>query len=363
MGGSGHCDQLSSCPARSAAVEILRIFGCVGVCMFHAGTAWPRHVLPGSEMFMALTVAFAARAMDRQRLGALVKSRFMTLIVTWLIWCVIYAAYRSVSAWRDGLPLLSWAQSIHILTAGTLPQLWFPPFAFVVTVSACVWVAAGRRFGWSTGSVPFAIAAGVVMVPCAAAQLLSEEKLIYPYRDWVRMLPAAMMGLALARIPLGGRGARAPLMIVWVITMGGALLATALGWSDVPSRYFATCTLVCVAWCVPIAAPRWVLLVSQLTFGVYLSHMGMLYLSYFLAARAGLPVNAWAAGSAATILAFCFVPFVRYTRLRWMVGIWTRPEAASSERSVHGELDAVALTETRVQVEVPQSVRQTTSAS
>lgn len=318
---------------RLAAVEVLRMTGCVGICMFHALAPWPRHILPGSEVFMALTIAFATRSAGKVGFAELVKKRFMSLFVTWLIWCWLYAVLNSIRAYRDGRPPLSWFESPHMLVAGSIWELWFPPFAFAATVLTALWITTlgtrGTAGDWRRSSLILAVVSGALLIGCASLHgswLVEDDQ---PYHEWLRMLPAAVFGAAMGRIPFATPASVKPAAWAGASLLLGAAVATFLGWDEIPSRYFATAILISIAWCTPVLAPRWLLFFSQLTFGVYLVHMGAILVYYKLDAMFDLPSDPWTRGIAITIASFCVVPIFRYTPLRWMVGVWGRKRIAT----------------------------------
>jgi hypothetical protein len=338
---------------RSAVIEALRVIGCVGVVMFHVNAPWPRHVFPGSEMFMTLAVAFASMAAGKQAFARFARTRFFSLMVTWLLWWAFYAAYRSAFAIHEGNALLSWLESPHQMLSGPAVHLWFLPFAFVVAVGAGWLMMRGRGEagdgsagdgsagrGGGRGWLVWGVVCAGMIVLCAFAKHrfvdpLREDGLHGPYHNWLRMLPGAALGVALAQVPLRRLASLRRTGVIAAMGLAACGIAHFSGWTDLPSRYIPTLVLLCVGWCIPLSAPAWLMWLSQLTFGVYLAHMFTKDLVQKAMLVSGFHVfgREWLHGGLTLLVTFPLAAILRYTWLRWSVGIWPEARAQREETS------------------------------
>jgi hypothetical protein len=291
-------------------------------------------------MFMTLAVAFATMAAGKQAFARFARTRFFSLLVTWLIWWAFYALYRSAFAIHEGNPIMSWLASPHQILSGPAVHLWFLPFAFIVAVGAGWLTLRSRGDAPASGQgvdvaprghawLVWGVVCAALIIACAFVkhryiEPLSEQGLHGPYHNWLRMLPGAALGVALAQVPLRRLASFRQTATIAALGLGACAIAHFSGWKDLPSRYIPTLILLCGGWCIPLTAPAWLMWLSQLTFGVYLAHMFTKDVIQKAMLMRGVHVfgHEWLHGALTVLFTFGVAALLRYTWLRWTVGIW-----------------------------------------
>jgi surface polysaccharide O-acyltransferase-like enzyme len=279
---------------REAGIEWLRVLACVAIVAFHANTReWPWMIF-GLEVFVIFTVALAMGSATRRSIGEFVAARARTLLVVWAVWWVLYAGWKCLFMLRAGKPIFEWFQPWRLL-AGPETHLWFLPFAFLVTVGAGLWWRRSHRTSPDTSNATaivvslFAacllVAASAVMHRLEAIEL--QRGVVYqPWRQWLTVVPAAMLGVALMcsrtreGAPIWSR-----LFIMWILIVIAASVSWLVGWRSLALPYVIATTLCLAGLSLRKPASKALLGASALTFGIFLVHPAVFDVWYFIAAK------------------------------------------------------------------------------
>lgn len=249
-----------------AAPEILKLIASFGIVVFHQHASGERIGYAGLPVFTLLTAAFAARSARDRDWASYRRGRLQRLLLPWLAWSLFYVVVQCALATYAGAPTWSWFHP-SMLAMGTYPHLWYLPFAAVTTLLVGRFGGHGTTRSWLLG--------GAIAIPAASWLMTCEPPL--PMPQWAFVLPAAVLGTGLARVPLGTGFDRA-----LVACIGAGALGCALTWLTVHDaqllQYGIAVPVTALAWALPIRAPRWLAAAGAATFGVYVFHpfVGML---------------------------------------------------------------------------------------
>lgn len=281
-------------PAREAGIEWLRVLACIAIVAFHANTKqWPVMIF-GLEVFTIFTIALSVQSAGRRGPAEFVKGRAMTLLLPWVVWWLVYAAWKSLLAHRAGNDLFAWFAPWRLL-AGPETHLWFLPFAFLATVAAGLWfgshppasdarIARRTAIAWSVVAALLLIAASAVMD--RLVQIYEREQKVYqPWMQWCTVLPAVIMGLAIVRARVRGGYDNVALAMLWSVVIAAAGLSYALGWTNLALPYAIAISLCMVGLFVRHAASDTLLTLSGLTFGIFLLHPILFDVWYFVTSK------------------------------------------------------------------------------
>jgi hypothetical protein len=264
-------------PLPFAGPEVAKLLASFGIVMFHQHVPGERIGYAGLPVFTLLTAAFAARSAKGRDWGDYRAGRLRRLLLPWLAWSAFYVGVQCALAAYAGLPLLSWF-TVSMLAMGTYPTLWYLPFAAVATLSI-------GRFG-ANGSSRAWLLVGMLAVPLASLLMRLEPPL--PAPQWLFVAPAAILGVALARAPLGG-GATRELGAFVMAGTAGLAVAWACGLDALLLQYALGVPLAAVAWAAPTTAPRWLVAAGAATFGVYVLHPFVTMMLALLSLHASVP--------------------------------------------------------------------------
>ncbi len=116
-------------------VDYARFFAAAVIILFHAGA--PGHVF-GEAAVAFFTIAmcmFGLRSAEKTKNQALpaLRKRAIRLLHPWLVWSAVYLAAKTAQAIISGQPVMG---ELHawLPPTGSQSQLWYLPFAVVVTV-------------------------------------------------------------------------------------------------------------------------------------------------------------------------------------------------------------------------------------
>lgn len=281
-------------PQREAGIEWLRVLACVAIVAFHASPReWPAMIF-GLEVFTIFTIALNIQSAGRRGTGAFLRARVQTLLVPWLFWWFAYAAWKSLLARRGGQELFSWFEPWRLL-AGPDTHLWFLPFAFIATALAGLWFAshppAGDTRDARRSTLVWGIASAALLLLASYAmqvQLKIQEadgRVYQPWRQWVTVLPAAVIGLAIVRSRVGEVYDTVALGMLWSLIICAAGASHVLGWTNLSIPYALAISLCVIGLRLRRAASAGLLAASTLTFVVFLLHPMLFDVWYFVTAK------------------------------------------------------------------------------
>lgn len=287
-----------------AGLEWLRVVASLGIVAFHQHAPGDRIGHAGLAVFAALTAAMAARSARGRDWAAFRGGRLRRMLLPWLVWSAFYALVQVALAQFGGQPW--WARfEPTMLVTGTYPHLWYLPFAAVAALLAGRCGARGPAAAW--------LLAGAVTMPVASWLLTLPMPL--PALNWSFVAPAALLGVGLARTPLGGGWHAIP----WGFAGAGALgwlACLVLGQADLLPEYPIAVGTVTVAWALPWRAGAWTTRLAATTFGIYVLHMFVDLLVALLAVQGWATFTVWTRLAAAFGGALLLTWTLRATRVR-----------------------------------------------
>lgn len=282
---------------REAGIEWLRVLACIAIVAFHASPRdWPAMIF-GLEVFTIFTIALSVQSAGRRGTGAFITARVQTLLVPWIFWWLVYAAWKSLLAHRGGRDLFSWFEPWRLL-AGPETHLWFLPFAFLATALAGMWFAShpaahdpreARRavLGWGAASAGMLLLASYAMHVQLKIEA-TDGRVFQPWRQWITVLPAALIGLAIVRSRIRGQYDPVALGMLWSLIITAAGLSHVLGWTNLSLPYVLAISLCIIGLRLRHAAGKPLLAISTITFGIFLLHPIMFDVWYFVTAKVKL---------------------------------------------------------------------------
>jgi hypothetical protein len=224
-----------------------------------------------------------------------------------LAWSVFYAVVAVAEGLRHGESPLAWWSSWAWLVGPSI-HLWFLPFAFLVALG--LYPLARRLRAHAT--VPwFAGIAVATVVACVA----DRSELPVPFGQWASVLPAVVLGVGLAAIPVGTAIEWKRLFALAAVVLLAFAGTAAFGHLRVGLPMAVGLLPVVIAWAIATPAGPRLIAWSRLSLGVYLVHpfVGRVFLST-LESRPLVFFAATAAGSLTIAAA------LRATRLGILVG-------------------------------------------
>ena len=260
-----------------AGIEWLRFAACFGIVAFHQDGPSQQVGHAGLPAFAMLTTALSARAARNRAWATFRTERLRRLLLPWLYWSAFYAVVQCVLATLEQRPL--WARfEPEMLVVGTYPHLWFLPFAAVAALFAGRCAAQLRAGHW--------LVLGAAAIPFAG--WLLTLALPFAVRNWVFVLPAALLGIALAATP-PGTGASNGAFRVALAGAAGSAAAWLVGRDGLSIEYTIATPAVALAWALPLRAGRTTTRLGGATLGIYVLHPFVAMLAALLAIEAGVP--------------------------------------------------------------------------
>jgi fucose 4-O-acetylase-like acetyltransferase len=270
-------DLAAASPSPFAGLEALKLVASFGIVLFHQQIAGQATGYAGLPAFTLLTAALAVRSARGRDWAMYRRNRLRRLLLPWLAWSAFYALVQCALHGYAGLPIVGWLQP-SMLATGAYPHLWYLPFA------ACSALVAGRFGG--CGPTWAWLAAGALALPLASHGM--SLPLPVPLPQWLFVAPAAVLGVGLARAPLGGGNDRA--LGGFALAAGaGCALAAFLRCDALLWQYALAAPAAAVAWAVPLRAPRLLAGLGAATFGVYVLHPFVGMMLALAAIHGGVP--------------------------------------------------------------------------
>ena len=186
---------------RNQAIEGLRVLAAFAIVAFHAQGEGYRWFYSGLVVFLFLSAMFAMAPASRERRP---RELALRLLVPFAFWSVVYGALNLAL----GRPLFVQDHPASILLAGTSFHLWFLPFIALVLAVLGVLRKIGRP---ALVCVALAFAGGTLL---ASAPLWFEHiwQFAIPFPQWLRALPAVLLGAATGLLVQSGSARQAALL-------------------------------------------------------------------------------------------------------------------------------------------------------
>ena len=237
---------ISQGPSRNGSVDILRFVGAIGIVWFHMHLPGFKYGLSALPMFVALFVCF-----NFKRDVAALNQR---LLYPWLVWSAIFALAKIAQALISGRPIadeFEW----NMLLIGPSIHLWFLPFSYLFVLVARLM------------TMKALLGAGVVLIPICV-WMANSMTLPAPFAQWVTVVPAAFMGIALQ---FYRTHALAVLALGWVSVVAAYVLAVC-GLGTVALQYAIGVGAVLIAYMIQTRPTGLSDFFAKVSFGVYLIH-------------------------------------------------------------------------------------------
>ncbi len=272
--------------SRVAGFDVLRLAALTAVVAFHAGAPGAGYTAWRMPALTIITTALVAGRGEPRPLAEQARRSASRLLIPWLFWCAVYAAIDACFYLKIGKCLLD-ELGVRVLLTGTSIHLWYLPFAFVMVLA----VNAARR---ATDRMPPAAIGAVAAVVAVAALVIVARDGTYrlesgptPWPQWLRVVPAVFLGLAVGTVTrrLSGRELA---VVAAAVAAAGVAAAAALG-DELPARYAVAIVLVASATRWRSRPPRWLAEAAGLGMGVYLVHIAVYRVVYAATHRLPTP--------------------------------------------------------------------------
>lgn len=247
-----------------AGIETLRFFACLGIIWFHVKAPGAAIGYGGLPALMAVSVSLAARPNVKRSPWSAVWRRAQRLLVPWLFWSGVYMVLK-LACVAVGARHFKWEFGPSIILTGGELHLWYLPFAFVATSVVAALASTHDMSKW-TPVWSGACAASLTLCSWCMAHVSLQP----PFAQWVFILPAVLLGMAMAGT-IRKRGQKAALFVGFVVLCTCAV-DWALGWRGLAIPYAVGATVYSFAVLFRRPASRVVATAGALSYGVYILH-------------------------------------------------------------------------------------------
>jgi peptidoglycan/LPS O-acetylase OafA/YrhL len=248
---------------RNGLLDVLRFVAALGIVFFHLKVPGSILGLSALSFFTAVMCCFAASSTKEESFQGRLKKLSIRLCLPWLIWSAIYMLAKLTNAYVDNASYWSEFESWMWWT-GPSVHLWFLPFAF--TISLLIYqllapIQLSDRIYWG-------FAAAIVPL-CLICFYAVELKLLnIPWVQWVSVLPAAAVGVALAA---ARNQTNRTIALIFAISV--AFYATQRGHLQWLSLQFYVGTLLAIfGTMLKLRGTRLTAWLGNISLGVYLAH-------------------------------------------------------------------------------------------
>ncbi|MFG1275743.1 acyltransferase family protein [Xanthobacter flavus] len=247
---------------RNQLLEMLRIVAAYGIVAYHAKT--PLHDLVYSGLIIFLVLSPLVDIHYRWKNPRSAAQLANVLLIPWFFWSMIYALINIVT----NRPMIVTGDLVTGILYGTSPHLWFLPYIFVVLASVNTLKKANRPdlVFWASLSLGIALLLTAdlwspVLLNCAP-----------PFAQWIHAVPPTLIGIAIGamyKLRLGPAiiCVLVPLALVFLgfQEVAGVSIPYVIGILSVMFLFYFG-----IYWNPHLWNIR---AISELTMGVYLSHM------------------------------------------------------------------------------------------
>lgn len=165
----------SPSPDRNGALDLLRFVGALGIIWFHLRLPGGAFALGALHIFTTFAVYFG---LDRPT-----AERARRLLIPWVIWSLIYGALKLADGWVGGQGIKA-EFALWMLLTGPAIHLWFLPIAFAVPLLLANLSVSHVRLS-------------LLPLTFAAIAIVNLAPLPVPLPQWISILPAVWLGLAM----------------------------------------------------------------------------------------------------------------------------------------------------------------------
>jgi peptidoglycan/LPS O-acetylase OafA/YrhL len=253
------------------SMDLARFIAAFGVVVAHAYALendWVGHLSLG--LFLILTAFLAVQSMQRAGGTYPFVARAKRLVVPWLIWSLFYRLVMLKVV--DGPEKYAILSDPWSLLTGSAIHLWFLPFVML----AMVMVEPAGRFVTSVPRLAVALT-GLALVSAPMLWLHQFAGWPQPMPQWLIAFPVYALGLGLGLAhPLGKPlwpVLAAAVMTLWAYFISGGAL-----WS---ATILTSILLFEAFWRLPLRG-KWLPMLGQSAFGIYLIHPFFMLVTYKL---------------------------------------------------------------------------------
>lgn len=248
---------------RNGLLDVLRFVAALGIVFFHLKVPGSILGLSALSFFTVVMCYFAASSTTEESFQGIFKKLTVRLCWPWLIWSAIYILAKLTNAFVDSASYRSEFESWMWWTGPSM-HLWFLPFAFTVSLLiyqllAPIQLSDRMYWGFAAAIVPL----------CLICFFVVELKFLnIPWVQWVSVLPAAAVGLALA----AARN-QTNRIIALMIAISIAFYGTQLDHLQLLSLQFYLGTLLAIfGTMLNLRSTRFTSWLGSISLGVYLAH-------------------------------------------------------------------------------------------
>lgn len=273
---------------RAPGLDVLRVVAVLAIVWFHCGAPGGRWLCWHLPALVMISTALMAGRASTSTFPALARRRAGRLLVPWLFWCAVYAAWALAVAVRRGSDL-SGVFNPWMLLGGTDAHLWYLPFAFLAAlavgvVQRCLPTVA-RPTDQHSGIRSAAVPAGATLLAGALLALVAclpdgwfhhRTGLPAPLPQYLFCLPAVPLGFVIGTAAACGQGPGSLRLTLLGVSLFVAAVCLALdraGTGRLSFDYAAAGLLVWVALMVVRSVPARLARVADLAFPTYLVHL------------------------------------------------------------------------------------------
>ena len=248
---------------RNGLLDVLRFVAAVGIVFFHLKLPGSILGLSALSFFTVVMCFFAASSTAEDTFQVSFKKLSIRLFWPWIIWSTIYFVAKLANAYVDNTSYLGEFASWMWWTGPSM-HLWFMPFAFIVSlliVQLLAPIQLDDTLFWLLG-------AAIVPISLMCFYWLEFKRLDIPWEQWVSVLPATVVGVALAAAR-GKTNRTIGLLVIILI----AFIATQWAHLQLLSSQFYLGTLVAIFGIIlRLQSTRFTTWLGGISLGVYLAH-------------------------------------------------------------------------------------------
>jgi hypothetical protein len=146
----------------------------------------------------------------------------------------------------------------------------------------------------------------------------ADGRVFQPWRQWITVLPAAVMGLAIVRCRTREGHDWTALGMLWSLVLTAAGVSYVAGWTNLALPYVIAITLCMGGLRIRHSASEALLAASGLTFGIFLLHPMLFDVWYYITAKIKLG-SAFAIGTHGHAAAMALFAVVMSGAIVWIL--------------------------------------------
>ena len=270
---------------RIVNIERLRFLAAFGIVLFH--TLGDRHVFTKTIGYSGLPVfliVFSFLLIINQKeisFFEFTQKRFQRLIIPWLFWCIVYAAFFLLKQYYQQR-VLQWSFHWNTIMMGTSIHLWYLPYAFFMSL-VIFWI---KKIDVGGYTLHLTWVFTLLLIPSFIlfSRWIDNDMLPSPLPQWLFGIPAILIGMILGIIYNMEKVCTRQLVLTgfWGSLL---LLFIFLYWKNLHSMlipYSVAALLSSLALFCRGHEDRLSLKLASLTFGIYLIHPMLGYIINFV---------------------------------------------------------------------------------